>query len=178
MSSTQRDKDHVRVRRGGSRRRTVCLIACQVRFGPAAPLRVAEAFLHDSRVNALLQPSGSLCQRSRETITRSPPSRGYRANAYVRGGSSSSGSLESLPFSSAGVRSCSGSDRSHGRGREFKSRIAHVVPLGIAAYLRSPAAGLMARIWRGILGDSLSSDSRHGGCGQACRSGVHRRPLQ
>ncbi len=50
-----------------------------------------------------------------------------------------------LPSSSAGVRSGSGSDRSHGRGREFKSRIAHVVPTGIAIEPRSPAAVS----WRG-----------------------------
>ncbi len=74
----------------------------------------------------------------------------HGADAYVRGGSWSSGSLERLPSSSADVRPGSGSDRSHGRGHKFKSCIAHVVPLGIAAVLGSRAAGLMARIWRGI----------------------------
>ena len=72
-----------------------------------------------------------------------------RTLTFVRG-SPSSGSLESPPFSSAEVRSCSGSDRSHGRGREFKSRIAHIVPLGIAAESGSRVVGLMARIWPGF----------------------------
>jgi hypothetical protein len=87
-----------------------------------------------------------------EKLQRVQPSwRGYGAVAHVRGGSSSSGSLERLPSSSAGVRSGSGSDRSHGRGHKFKSCIAHVMSLGIAAISRSCAAGSMARIWREIL---------------------------
>ena len=74
----------------------------------------------------------------------------HGADAYVRGGSWSSGSLERLPSSSADVRPGSGSDRSHGRGHKFKSCIAHVVPLGIATSVRSPSAGLMARVSRGV----------------------------
>ena len=77
--------------------------------------------------------------------------RGYGAVAYVRGGSWSSGSLERLPSSSAGVRSGSESDRSHGRGPRPRSCIGHGVPFETAIGPTSAQQDPWRESHRGIL---------------------------